>query len=337
MKVLHFEVEYTSNMNNFWGKLKKPVLVLAPMADVTDEAFRQVINKYGKPDVFFTEFTSADGLCHPEGRKKLMRELYFTPEEKPIVAQLFSSNPEKMREACALVRSLGFDGIDINMGCPDKTIEKQGCGSAMIRNPERAKQIIQSAKEGAPNIPISVKTRIGYNKVEIEEWTKHLLEAEPAVITFHFRTRKEMSKVPAHWELANIPVELAKGTGTLIFGNGDVKDIEDARRKASEYGLDGIMLGRAIYGNPWLFSGYTPTTNEKLEVMIEHVELFEKLFLAGKTNIELFGGHTKGFHVMKKHFKAYVEGFDGAHDLRVKLMETESAQEMRELVEGFLK
>jgi tRNA-dihydrouridine synthase len=130
-------------MNNFWEKLEKPVLVLAPMADVTDAAFRHMINKYGKPDVFFTEFTSADGLCHPEGKKKLVRELYFTPDQKPIVAQLFSSNPEKMRKACAMVQEMGFDGIDINMGCPDKTIEKQGAGSAMMRDPERAKEVVR--------------------------------------------------------------------------------------------------------------------------------------------------------------------------------------------------
>ena len=324
-------------MNNFWGKLEKPILVLAPMADVTDAAFRKVINKYGKPDVFFTEFTSADGLCHPEGKKKLMRELYFTPEEKPIVAQLFSSNPEKMREACALVESLGFDGIDINMGCPDKTIEKQGAGSAMMRDPELAKEVVRAAKESAPNIPISVKTRIGYNKIELEEWTRHLLEVEPAVITFHLRTRKEMSKVPAQWELASIPVELAKRTNTLIFGNGDVRSVADAREKAGKYGLDGIMIGRAIYGNPWLFSEYIPTTEEKLEIMLEHVDLFTDLFRPGKTNDELFGGHVKSFGVMKKHFKAYVEGFDGAHDLRIKLMETESAREVHELVKDFMK
>jgi len=322
-------------VNNFWQKLNKPVLVLAPMADVTDAPFRHIINKYGKPDVFFTEFTSADGLCHPTGREKLMRELYFTLEQKPIVAQLFSSNPDKMREACKLVASLGFDGIDINMGCPDKTIEKQGCGSAMIKNPKLAKEIIIAAKEGAGTLPVSVKTRVGYNKVELEEWTKALLGAEPAAITFHWRTRKEMSKVPAQWDLARIPVEMAKGTGTLIFGNGDVADVADAKMKAEKYGLDGIMLGRAIYGNPWLFSEYTPTVEEKLKVLVEHTELFEKMFRLGPTNDELFKGHTKSFAIMKKHFKAYVEGFSGAQDLRSKLMETESASEVRQIVEDF--
>jgi tRNA-dihydrouridine synthase len=156
------------------------------------------------------------------------------------------------------------------------------------------------------------------------------------VITFHFRTRKEMSKVPAHWELAQVPVKLAQGSETLIFGNGDVKDLADAREKAEKYGLDGIMLGRAIYGNPWLFSERTPTITERLKVLVEHTELFEKMFRPGATNDELFKGHTKSFAIMKKHFKAYVEGFDGAVDLRSKLMMTESAPEVRQIIGDFL-
>lgn len=326
-------------MNNIWQELRQkgPIMVLAPMADVTDAAFRQIINKYGKPDIFYTEFVSADGLCNEIGRKKLMRELYFTPSEQPIIAQLFSSKPEKMEQAAKLCAELGFAGIDINMGCPDKTIEKQGCGSAMIKNPKLAQEIIAAAKRGAPNLPISVKTRVGYNKVEIEEWAKTLLEAEPAAITFHLRTRKEMSKVPANWDLITVARDLAKGTGTLILGNGDVKDLADAREKAEKYNIDGVMIGRGIFGNPWLFSERIPSTEEKLKVAVEHTKLFEDLFRPGETNDKLFGGHTKSFAIMKKHFKAYINGFDNAHELRLKLMEAENAGEVERLVAEFLR
>ncbi len=174
--------------SGFWSKLKKPFFVLAPMADVSDAAFRRIITKYGKPDVLWTEFVSADGLCSP-GRKVLIRDLEFSRAEKPIVAQLFSSNPDKMREAAALCQKLGFDGIDINMGCPDRGIEKQGCGAAMIKDPKVAREIIRAAKEGAPKLPISVKTRIGYNKNEIATWVPELLKENIAALTIHCRTR----------------------------------------------------------------------------------------------------------------------------------------------------
>lgn len=326
---------------NFWQKLKKPIMVLAPMYDVTDGAFRQIINKYGKPDVFFTEFVSADGLCHPTGREKLLRELYFTPDERPIVAQLFSSRPEKMRQAAKMVTELGFDGIDINMGCPDRTIEKQGCGSDLIKHPSLAVELINAAKAGVSDagsdIPVSVKTRIGYNRPDLENWTRELLKAEPAVITFHLRTRKEMSKVPAHWELAHIPVEIARGTDTLIIGNGDVQTPAEGREKAKQYGLDGVMIGRGIFGNPWLFAEKIPAVEEKLKVLVEHTKLFEDMYRETPTNKKLFNGHTKSFAVMKKHFKAYVSDFPGATELRAKLMETENASEVEGVVDKFFK
>jgi nifR3 family TIM-barrel protein len=317
---------------NFWHTLKRPIIVLAPMADVTDASFRRIITKYGKPDVIWTEFVSADGLVRAseEGKKKLMKDLEYSEDERPIVAQLFSSNPEYMKQAAALCQVLGFDGIDINMGCPDKSIEKQGAGAAMIKNPKSAREIIRAAKEGAPKLPISVKTRIGYNKNELETWLPEILAEEPAVVTVHARTRKEMSKVPARWE------EVAKAVSirdqlksqTLIFGNGDVLTVEDAKKKAQESGADGVMLGRAIFGNPWLFSekGNATSVQEKLLVMVEHTRLFEQLL-----------GNVKNFAVMKKHYKAYVNGFDGSSELRVKLMETQSADEVETLVKQYLK
>lgn len=353
----------------------RPLFVLAPMADVTDCAFRKMINTYGKPDVTWTEFVSADGLVRatPEGKAKLMRDLVFDPAlERPIVVQLFSSHPEYMKQAAKLVADLGFDGIDINMGCPDKSIEKQGCGAAMIKNPKRAQEIILAAKEGGVRadgtaLPVSVKTRIGYSKNELETWLPALLEAEPAVITIHARTRKEMSKVPARWEhvaraveirdeffknkygansadisRANSGTDISRAEKTLIFGNGDITSIADGYEKAKSTGADGVMLGRAIFGNPWLFKdlknahisadknsniiALQPTIEEKLRVMVEHTKEFERAL-----------GDIKSFAIMKKHYKAYVNGFDGAHTLRAELMEkADNANAVEEIVEGFL-
>ncbi len=311
----------------FWAELKKPIFVLAPMADVTDCAFRTLINKYGKPDVFWTEFVSADGLAHPIAREKLLIDLKYSQAEHPIVAQIFGGKPENIKIAAALCKGLGFDGIDINMGCPDKSVEKQCAGAGVIKDPALAKEIIKAAKEGGGGLPISVKTRIGYNKNEIETWIRGLLEQNLAVLTVHLRTRKEMSDVPAHWDLMKRILEIRDelGVETLVFGNGDALDLEDAKQKAQESGCDGVMLGRAIFGNPWLFSGKVPTVKEKLEVMVEHTKLFE----------EMLGRH-KNFAIMKKHYKAYVNGFDGAKELRMKLMEAENTKGVKSLVDEWM-
>ena len=321
----------SSNMQNFWQKLKKPILTLAPMADVTDCVFRQIIAKYGKPDVFWTEFVSADGLAHSKAQEKLLIDLKFSENEHPIVAQIFGSNSENIKLASALCRKLGFDGIDINMGCPDKSIEKQGAGAACIKNPKLAREIIRSAKEGALDLPVSVKTRIGFNRNEIDTWIPELLKENISALTVHLRTRKEMSKVPAHWDLMPKIIELRNkiNKNTLLIGNGDVTDIDDAKNKCKQYGCDGVMLGRAIFGNPWLFAKqkkiFTPVL-QKLNVMTEHTKLFE----------EKLGKH-KNFVVMKKHYKAYVNGFNGAKELREKLMETENAKQVSEIIKNFLK
>ncbi len=336
-------------MQTFWDSLSKPFFVLAPLANVTDAAFRRVIAKYSKPagpHVFWTEFVSADGLCRAgeEGRQKLMRDLVYTEAERPIVAQFFTSTPEYMEKAAALAQELGFDGIDINMGCPDKTIEKQGAGAKLILTPDRAKELVAAAKRGAPKLPVSVKTRLGYNKDILEEWLPKILSAEPAALTLHARTRKEMSKVAAHWDRVKRAVEIRDelGSKTLIIGNGDVKDLDDARTKAAESGADGVMLGRAIFGRPWLFaatesvqekvlgsaSGLNQTifsTTFRLRVLVEHTKLFEDLL-----------GDIKSFAIMKKHFKAYVEGFDGAKELRMQLMEATNAEEVERLVEEYI-
>ena len=307
---------------NFWQQLAKPILVLAPMADVTDPAFRRIIAKYGKPDVLWTEFVSADGLCLG-GYDALAKDLAFTDAERPIVAQFFTASPEMMRKATEIAVNLGFDGVDINMGCPDKTVQKCGAGAGLIRTPQLAQELIHAAKQGAGSLPVSVKTRIGWNGNELETFLPTLLEAEPAVITIHARTRNELSLVPARWELIQRAVEIRDEhrSATLIFGNGDVSSVLDARQKAQVTGCDGVMLGRAIFGNPWLFAEPAPNVGpqQKLEALVEHTKLYEELL------------PHKSFAIMKKHFKAYVNGWAGAKELRIRLMETRNSSEVEAL------
>jgi len=317
----------------FWSQLTKPILALAPLANVTDAAFRRLIAKYSKPagpSVMYTEFVSADGLMKGN-REVLVRDLAFTDAERPIVAQFFTSNPDIMEKTAALARELGFDGVDINMGCPDRSIERGGAGAALMKDPARAKEVIRAAKRGAGSLPVSVKTRLGYNKDILEEWLPALLEEEPVALTLHARTRKEMSLVPARWERVKRAVEIRDtlGSKTLILGNGDVSDVEDARVKVRETGADGAMLGRAIFGRPWLFLNSQEYENvsleKKLRIAVEHAKLFEELL-----------GDLKNFAIMKKHFKAYVEGFPGAKELRIQLMETENAVQVEEIIKTFL-
>lgn len=301
-------------------------MALAPMADVTDAAFRIIIAKHGRPDITWTEFVSADGLCS-EGRDRLLIDFKYTQEERPIVAQIFGSKPENFYKSGQLIRELGFDGIDINMGCPEKSIQRQGSCAALIGNPQLAKEIIAAVKEGGGGLPVSVKTRIGLSKISLEEWLSSLLECDLAAIILHLRTRKEMSKVPAHWELMPQAVAMVKSVDEsrrpLILGNGDVMNLTEAEQKIKETGADGIMLGRAIFGNPWLFNSEANSLplEQKLAVMLEHTFLFEKLFSG-----------IKSFDIMKKHYKAYVTGFDGAKEVRTQLMEAKSAKEILRIV-----
>lgn len=359
---------------SFWQQLEKPIIAVAPMADVTDAAFRRLIAKYsshqrkngtvGGPDVMWTEFVSADGLlmASEEGKAKLKADLLYSKLERPIVAQLFTATPENMEEIARLVAELDFDGVDINMGCPDRSIEKQGCGSAMIKTPEVARAVIQAAKRGAEKgkkggIPVSVKTRLGYNTDQVEEWIPELLKEKPAALTVHCRTRKDLSKVPARWERLKRVVELRDQISpeTIILGNGDVLSLEDAHKKITSTGADGAMVGRAIFGNPWFFhpkkrlptkltalpthgvdretilttdskqdSFEYITLEERLLVMLEHTELFEELL------------PHKNFAIMKKHYKAYASGFEGAKELRIKLMESSNSAEVKGIVENFI-
>ena len=322
--------------DSFWKKIKKPIYALAPMANVTDAAFRQIIAKYGKPDLMYTEFVSCDGLLS-DGRESLLLDLKFTEAERPIIAQFFTCQPENMQACARLAAELGFDGIDINMGCPDRSIERQGAGAALIKTPKLARELIQAAKDGAGGLPVSVKTRLGYNKDILDEWLPEVLKAEPAAVILHARTRKEMSAVAAHWNRVADAVKIRNDlkSETLILGNGDVKDLDEAVAKIKETGCDGVMIGRGIFGNPRLFSrerDYREVgLEEKLAVMLEHTFLYEQMFSRP-------GGQAgkKSFDVMKKHYKAYVTGFDGAKELRVKLMECKTAAEASKLVMPYL-
>lgn len=303
-------------VSGFWKTLPRPIYALAPMANVTDAAFRRVIAKYGKPDVMFTEFVSCDGLQSP-GRTELLTDFIYSEAERPIVAQIFGAKPENFYETALLCQRLGFDGIDINMGCPDKNVLKQGAGGALIKNPCLAREIIKAAMRGAGPLPVSIKTRIGLNKDVLKDWLPALLETEVAAITVHARTCKELSKAPARWDAIAEAVAIRDSydhspNKTLILGNGDAADLADARKKISATGADGVMIGRGVFGNPWLFRAahYQPTVPEKLAVMVEHTYLFE----------ELLGG-KKSFANMKKHYKAYANGFPGAKELRARLMD----------------
>ncbi len=300
---------------------------MSPMADVTDAAFRYIIAKYGKPDVQFTEFVSADGLCSA-GRDNLMKYLLYDEIERPIVIQLFGNNPDNFRKAAELAQELKFDGIDINMGCPVKAVVKTGSGAALINTPDLAKDVVRATKEGAGPLPVSVKTRIGYNSISLDDWMKHLLEAEPVAITLHLRTKKEMSLVGAHWEAIDTAVNLANETDTLLLANGDLKDLDHADEMIKKTGIDGVMMARAIYGYPWLFdrrrTRESITVDERLSIMLEHAQLYEKVF-----------DSKKNFAVMIKHLRAYATGFDGAKELRVMMEHVEDSNQVREQIEIF--
>jgi len=337
----------------FWAKIKKPIFGLAPMDGVTDAPFRFMVAKYGKPDVMFTEFVSAEGLC--SGAEVLLDDLKYSDIEKSIVAQIFGVDVEAFYKAAPLLCELGFSGIDINMGCPDKNVAKRGGGAALIKNPKLAKKIILRTKEGVRDwkegkkledfglpesiikkahlkknikrimVPVSVKTRIGYDKELVKDWVKHLLELEPANISIHGRTLKQMYSGKADWEAIRRAAEIIKKTDTLILGNGDIKNVKEAKEKIEKYGLDGVLVGRATFGNPWFFSGKNLSTKERLEAALEHVEYFERTF------------PDKKFYNIKKHLAWYSQGFKNAKELRIELMRAENASDCKKIIKIFLR
>jgi nifR3 family TIM-barrel protein len=317
-------------MKGFWTQLERPFFALAPMYDVTDAAFRRVIAKYSQPDVIFTEFVSVDGLVHPDGRKKLMQHLWFDDCERPIVVQVFGVEPKNFEKVAVLCREMGFDGIDINMGCPEKNIIKQGAGAALICEPDRARDIISATLSGAGDMPVSVKTRIGFKKEEIDTWLPHIFAQKISAVTVHLRTQREMSKAVAHWDVMPRIVAMRDGLQpeTLVLGNGDVHTIAQGKKRVQETGCDGAMIGRGVFGNPWFFADPIPMISvaQRLYVMVEHTQLFEELFTG-----------VKNFAIMKKHYKAYANGFPFASELRAELMEAHDARDVEEIVNTFLR
>jgi tRNA-dihydrouridine synthase len=313
---------------NILDKLPRPFFVLAPMDDVTDTVFRQVIADCAAPDLYFTEFVNVDGLQSP-GRPKLMKKLQFSAKEKPIIAQVWGLEPENYRKTAVELVEMGFAGIDINMGCPEKTVVKNGACAGLMHNRELAVEIIQAVQEGAGGkVPVSVKTRLGFNEVDYT-WPTLLLQQKLSMLTIHGRTRKEMSKVPAQWEEIGRIRELRDqlAPGTLIVGNGDVENREQGLQLAKQYKLDGIMIGRGVFHDPFAFSVESPWTNrtkhEKLELYTKHVKQFAETWQNGERPV----------HTLNKFCKIYINGFDGAKELREHLMAARSTDELINILE----
>jgi tRNA-dihydrouridine synthase len=313
--------------HGFWDTLPKPFFVLAPMADVTDVPFRSIVAQCGRPDAFYTEFVSAHGL-NSAGRERLIKDLALTESDHPIVAQFFGTKPEHIRAAGMLARELGFDGVDINMGCPSDPIMRQGAGVSLVKTPQLAQELIAALREGAGGLPVAVKTRLGlYRTEEMNDWIPALLEAKPDVLIIHGRTMKEASKVPAHWDLIGDVARMCRDAGVLCIGNGDVTSRTQGEALAAEHGVDGIMVGRGIFQNPWLFAReqreHTP--QERLGRLSQHLELWEKQW-----------ERVKSLDLMKKFIKVYVSGWAGAADLRARMMECRTGDEIRNLIHEHL-
>ncbi|MCI0131210.1 tRNA-dihydrouridine synthase [Vagococcus sp. CY53-2] len=313
---------------NFWQDLPKPFFILAPMEDVTDVVFRHVVKKAGAPDVFFTEFTNSDSFCHPDGKESVQGRLVFEEDEQPIVAHIWGDNPEYFRQMSKELKEMGFKGIDINMGCPVPNVATRGKGSGLILRPDVAAELIAAAKEGG--LPVSVKTRIGYHSQdEMIDWLAHILKQDIANLSIHLRTRDEMSKVPAKWEL--IPEILALrdeiAPDTLITINGDVLDRQMGLELVEKYGVDGVMIGRGIFKNPYAFEKEPKnhSTEDLLGLLRLQLDLQDEY--AKQVPRSIVGLH--------RFFKIYVKGFPGASDLRVSLMNTKSTDEVRALLDTF--
>jgi tRNA-dihydrouridine synthase len=302
------------------------------MEEVTDLVFRQVVGRCQAPDVFFTEFTSTDGLCS-RGKERIIHRLRHTPSTTPLVAQIWGKNPEKYLEACTLMSEMGFAGIDINLGCPVDKIVKSGCCSALIDNPTLVKELYLAACEGAPQIPISIKTRLGFKTKVTEQWAEFLLSLNLPALTIHGRTAKQQSKVPADWdEIAKVVTARdAAKSNTIIIGNGDVSSYSELISKSTQYKVDGVMVGRGIFDDMYIFKSGLPadfwreqSAKEKLSLFIYHLELHQSTW-----------GNEKPFSAIKKFAKVYVNNFDGASELRCSLMECETRDDALILLRSF--
>lgn len=325
-------------MTNFWNELPKPFFILAPMEAVTDIVFRHVISAASRPDIFFTEFVNASSFCSQKGTASTRGRLMFDGDEQPIVAQIWGNRPNEFAIMCPQLAKMGFSGIDINMGCPDKSVVKNGSGSALIRTPEIAGKLITAAK--TCNLPISVKTRL--SDVDIakwRQWIEFLLHQDIVNLTIHLRTRAEMSKVSAHFEL--IP-EILKmrdeiAPRTLITINGDIRDHQHGIELFNQYGIDGIMIGRGVFNNPFAFEikGREHSRAELIQLLNLHLDLHDKYSLQGLSLQSVPKVGPWKFNPLKRFFKVYIRDFPGASEMRDKLMHTKSTTEARDIIKTY--
>ncbi|MBQ6593971.1 tRNA-dihydrouridine synthase [Candidatus Saccharibacteria bacterium] len=303
---------------NIWDKLEKPFLILAPMEGVTDILFRQVIARAGRPDLFFTEFTNVSSYASEKGRWNALERLQIASTDAPIIAQIWGKNPEHFAECAGALEELGFAGVDLNFGCPDKNVNKTGGGAAMIKTPELAVECYRNAKAHT-NLPVSIKTRLGWSQPdEYKTWLVTLLNEHPVALTVHLRTKKEMSKVPAHYELIPDIIRLRDqlSSATRLIINGDIKNRAHALELYEKYPeIDGFMIGRGVFQNPYCFTEHIGTKDELIELLKLHLNLYEE--------------HRSSFSYepLKHFFKIYINNFAGASEIRAKLMETHSTEE----------
>jgi tRNA-dihydrouridine synthase B len=341
-------------IRGFWDNLEKPIVGLSPMDGVTDAAFRYIVCKYSNPSLTMTEFTNVEGLAR--GSFEMLKAFLYSESERPVVAQIYGVEVDSFYKATVMLCAMGFDGIDINMGCPCNKVARKGSGAGLIQTPELAKEIIRSCKKGAKDwsegitmeragvheaiiervleinagreferkhLPVSVKTRIGFDKIIADEWVKILLEELPANITLHGRTLRQMYMGEANWEEIEKAARVCDGSGVSFLGNGDVLTMEDAISKTEKYNLDGVLVGRATFGNPWFFGGkLDPTIDERFEVLKDHAKYFAEL------------GHLP-FHAIKKHLAWYCKEFSGARELRKTLMQVENFDDVKEIIDNF--
>lgn len=310
---------------NIWNNLSKPFLILAPMEGVTDIAFRQVIAHAGRPDLFFTEFTNVSSYASEKGRHNALERLEIAPTDSPIIAQIWGKNPEHFAKVSSALESLGFSGVDLNFGCPDKHVNKAGGGAAMIKTPELAVECFRNAKSHT-NLPVSIKTRLGWSDInEYHDWLSTLLREHPAALTVHLRTKKEMSKVPAHYELIPDIIALRNEISpeTKLIINGDIRDKAHALELYKQYPeVDGFMIGRGVFQNPYCFTDHQPTREELMKLLNLHLDLYEKQIAK----------YSVSYEPLKHYFKIYINNFPGASDLRAKIMETHTIAEARRVI-----
>ncbi len=316
---------------NFWEGLRKPIMILAPMDGVTDTVFRQIVCSVGRPDVLFSEFVPVDAILSKKGSEVIKKSLQFSESERPIVAQIWGTDPEKFYRSAKIISKLGFDGIDINMGCPDRSTIKKGACAALIKNPKLAQEIILATIKGANGLPVSVKTRIGFDNIDTQNWVKVLLQTPITALILHLRTAQEMSKVPAHWREIKEAVKIRNELklNTIIIGNGDIKTLKEAKDKGKKYKIDGVMIGRGIFENVWFFNEKINIENiipkQKIDLLLRHLNLFKKTF-----------GYTRHFELMKKFVKCYVNHFKGSSEARQSLMKTKSLDELIQATSSLL-